>query len=59
MTKCKFHCVSVSGAAPDIVRRGRCIRCDACTQKQVRKAIRFMQREYPKEFSQMIYAFAG
>ncbi len=36
--------------------RGACVPpCTPCMQKQARKAILFMQKNYPRQFGQMVY----
>ena len=42
------------GIAPSVFNN-RCIPpCTPCTQKQARKAIVFMQRNYPKQFGRLV-----
>lgn len=42
------------------VFRGLCPQpCDACMQKQVRKAITFMQNTYPAQFSELVRRHSG
>merc|ERR1711860_88774 len=51
--------IQLKRVAPDIMR-GVCPRpCSRCTRKQVSKAILFMQRNYPAQFSKLTHRFTN
>ena len=53
-----LHLFGFLGIAPDIFR-GTCVKpCTKCTQKQIRKVIVVLQRNYPKEFSLIVRRYS-